>query len=54
MNSRKHCLIFRNAKKKTQFETKTLFGKKYQFVQSCYRPCTQSPKAVIPACPYFP
>lgn len=27
MNSRKHCLIFRNAKKKTQFETKTLFGK---------------------------
>lgn len=53
MNSRKHCLIFRNAKKKRNSKPKPSL-EKYQFVQSCYRPCTQSPKAVIPACLYFP
>lgn len=51
MNSRKHCLIFR--KKKRNSKSKPSL-EKYQFVQSCYRPCTQSPKAVIPACLYFP
>lgn len=48
MNPRKSPSEFFETRKKRNSKPKPSLGKKYQFVRSCWKPCTQSPKAVIP------